>query len=111
MQESIIFAINILLLNHGCDQLTFLRVLLLILYLVLAIMAGNWKMNPATEDDAVELGSALTTLLGDETCAIDADNEMCVEVVVFPPFPFISKVKDCVEDGTLPNKKRMSDLE
>ena len=62
-------------------------------------MAGNWKMNPATEDDAVKLGSALTELLGDETCAIDAENDMCVEVVVFPPFPFISKVKDCVEDG------------
>ena len=56
-------------------------------------------MNPATEGDAVALGSALTELLGDETCAIDAENDMCVEVVVFPPFPFISKVKDCVEDG------------
>eukprot|EP00529_Nitzschia_sp_RCC80_P029736 CAMPEP_0113493758 /NCGR_PEP_ID=MMETSP0014_2-20120614/28758_1 /TAXON_ID=2857 /ORGANISM="Nitzschia sp." /LENGTH=311 /DNA_ID=CAMNT_0000387633 /DNA_START=111 /DNA_END=1046 /DNA_ORIENTATION=- /assembly_acc=CAM_ASM_000159 len=63
------------------------------------IMAGNWKMNPATEDDATALGSALTELLGDETCAIDAENEMCVEVVVFPPFPFISKVKDRVEDA------------
>jgi triosephosphate isomerase len=62
-------------------------------------MAGNWKMNPPTEDDAIALGSALTKLLGEETCAVDAENEMCVEVVVFPPFPFISKVKDCVEEA------------
>lgn len=63
------------------------------------IMAGNWKMNPATESEAIALGSSLTSLLGDETCAIDAENEMCVEVVVFPPFPFISKVKDSVEEA------------
>ena len=57
------------------------------------IMAGNWKMNPATEDDAVALGSGLTKLLGDETCPIDEENPLCTEVVVFPPHPFISKVR------------------
>lgn len=63
------------------------------------IMAGNWKMNPATEEDAVALGSGLCELLGDETCPIDDENPLCTEVVVFPPHPFISKVKTEVEDA------------
>ena len=62
------------------------------------IMAGNWKMNPSTEEEAIDLGSKLTKLLGEETCAMDEDNDFCTEVVVFPPHPFISKVKDVVED-------------
>jgi Triosephosphate isomerase len=62
------------------------------------IMAGNWKMNPATEEDALALSGALTKLLGEETCAIDDSDELCTEVVVFPPHPFISKVKDAVEE-------------
>ncbi|KAG7370156.1 triosephosphate isomerase [Nitzschia inconspicua] len=63
------------------------------------IMAGNWKMNPATEEDALALSSALTKLLGEETCAIDDSDEMCTEVVIFPPHPFISKVRDAVEEA------------
>jgi len=63
------------------------------------IMAGNWKMNPATEDDAVALGSGLTKLLGDETCPLDEENPLCTEVVVFPPHPFISRVRSEVEDA------------
>lgn len=61
------------------------------------IMAGNWKMNPATEADALNLANGFTALLGEmeETCAMD-DFEGCTEVVLFPPFPFISKVKDIV---------------
>lgn len=66
------------------------------------IMAGNWKMNPATEADALNLANGFSALLsaGDETCAIsDSDDEdMCTEVVIFPPFPFISKVYDIVSD-------------
>mmetsp|Transcript_22949 Transcript_22949/g.54265 ORF Transcript_22949/g.54265 Transcript_22949/m.54265 type:complete len:298 (-) Transcript_22949:274-1167(-) len=63
------------------------------------IMAGNWKMNPATEEEAVALGSGLTKLLGEETCPIDEENPLCTEVVVFPPHPFISKVRENVEDA------------
>jgi len=63
------------------------------------IMAGNWKMNPLTEDEAAELATGLTALLGDETCPIDEDFEMCTEVVIFPPHPFISKVRDTVEEA------------
>jgi triosephosphate isomerase len=62
-------------------------------------MAGNWKMNPATEQEALDLARALTSLLGDETCAIDDSDDMCTEVVVFPPHPFISKVKDIAEEA------------
>lgn len=62
------------------------------------IMAGNWKMNPSTEEKALELASSLTTLLGEETCPMDGDNEFCTEVVLFPPHPFLRQVKDTVED-------------
>jgi hypothetical protein len=63
------------------------------------IMAGNWKMNPSTEDEALALAGDLTKLLGEETCAIDDSDEMCTEVVIFPPHPFISKVKETVDDA------------
>lgn len=63
------------------------------------IMAGNWKMNPATEQEALALSESLTKLLGEETCAIDDSDEMCTEVVIFPPHPFIAKVRDAVEEA------------
>lgn len=56
-------------------------------------------MNPATEEEAITLGSGLTKLLGEETCPMDEDNEFCTEVVIFPPHPFISRVKDVVDDA------------
>jgi triosephosphate isomerase len=61
------------------------------------IMAGNWKMNPTTEADALNLSNGFVALLNEleDTCAID-EKEGCTEVVLFPPFPFISKVKDIV---------------
>lgn len=62
------------------------------------IMAGNWKMNPLTEQEAIDLAEKLTTLLGDETCPISDDEDMCTEVVLFPPHPFIRRVKDTVEE-------------
>ena len=62
------------------------------------IMAGNWKMNPSTEEEANELAAGLTKLLGEETCPMDEENEFCTEVVLFPPHPFLRQVKDVVED-------------
>lgn len=62
------------------------------------IMAGNWKMNPATEEEAIDLASNLTKLLGEEVCDLDEDSDSCTEVVIFPPHPFLSKVKDVVEE-------------
>mmetsp|Transcript_10 Transcript_10/g.17 ORF Transcript_10/g.17 Transcript_10/m.17 type:complete len:299 (+) Transcript_10:128-1024(+) len=61
------------------------------------IMAGNWKMNPTTEADALNLANGFTNLVNEmkDACATD-DVEGCTEVVIFPPFPFISKVKDIV---------------
>jgi len=61
------------------------------------IMAGNWKMNPTTEADALNLANGFCAMLNEmaDTCAMD-DVEGCTEVVIFPPFPFISKVKDIV---------------
>ena len=58
------------------------------------------QMNPATEADALNLANGLCALLDEMkgSCAIDSENnpESCTEVVLFPPFPFISKVKDIV---------------
>jgi len=62
-------------------------------------MAGNWKMNPGTEGDALTLAGGLTKLLGEDTCPIDDENPLCTEVVLFPPHPFITKVKDCVDEA------------
>uniref|UniRef100_A0A7S3PY81 Triosephosphate isomerase n=1 Tax=Chaetoceros debilis TaxID=122233 RepID=A0A7S3PY81_9STRA len=62
------------------------------------IMAGNWKMNPETEDEALGLASGLSKKLGEETCPMDDDNEFCTEVVIFPPHPFAARVKAEVED-------------
>lgn len=64
------------------------------------IMAGNWKMNPSTEEEALTLAKAVANCLGEETCAV-GDMDDCTEVVIFPPFPFISKVKDMVSDAGL----------
>lgn len=67
--------------------------LLTLTYVVLS------QMNPTTEADALNLATGFTALLGqmEDTCAVD-DHEGCTEVVIFPPFPFISKVKDIVGD-------------
>lgn len=61
------------------------------------IMAGNWKMNPTTEADALNLANGFCALLNEleDTCAVE-EVEGCTEVVIFPPYPFISKVKDIV---------------
>ena len=54
-------------------------------------------MNPTTEADALNLATGFTALLDEMTdsCAME-EKEGCTEVVLFPPFPFISKVKDIV---------------
>lgn len=61
------------------------------------IMAGNWKMNPSTEADALNLANGFVRLLNEmeDTCAVD-ESEGCTEVVLFPPYPFLSKVKDII---------------
>ena len=55
-------------------------------------------MNPSTEEEALELASGLSKILGEETCPMDEDNEFCTEVVVFPPHPFIARTKAVVEE-------------
>ena len=68
------------------------------------IMAGNWKLNPSTEAEALALATDVAERLGEETCAIDGEDvteDTCTEVVIFPPFPFISKVRDAVVDAGL----------
>jgi len=57
------------------------------------IIAGNWKLNPSSIQEADGLAKGVASLLGDETCASSSAAD-CTEVVVFPPFPFISSVVD-----------------
>ena len=58
-----------------------------------ALIAGNWKLNPSSIQEADGLAKGVASLLGDETCASSSAAD-CTEVVVFPPFPFISSVVD-----------------
>ena len=46
----------------------------------LPIIAGNWKLNPATLSDAANLCQGLASKVAEVRC----------EVVVFPPFPYLS---------------------
>ncbi|KAK7250308.1 triosephosphate isomerase [Aureococcus anophagefferens] len=62
------------------------------------IIAGNWKLNPPTVEDANALAKAVAELMGDETCAVDGDGDMCTEVVVFPPYPFLGSVVEDLAD-------------
>ena len=48
----------------------------------LPIIAGNWKLNPATLSDVTNLCQGLASQV--------ADAGRGVEVVVFPPFPYLS---------------------
>ena len=54
-------------------------------------------MNPSTEADALNLANGFVRLLNEmeDTCAVD-ESEGCTEVVLFPPYPFLSKVKDII---------------
>lgn len=47
------------------------------------IVAGNWKLNPSTRDEALEL------LRGVAAWRAARDDDDDVEVVVFPPLPFL----------------------
>lgn len=62
------------------------------------IMAGNWKLNPATMDEAIKLASDVAEKLGDETCSVSEGKESCTEVVFFPPFPFIHDVEKIMSE-------------
>ena len=53
------------------------------------IMAGNWKMNPCTVDEAVALAKTVAD------ASLDADE---VDVLLCVPFPFIESVKRTVEE-------------
>jgi len=61
------------------------------------IMAGNWKLNPSSVQEADGLAKGMAALLDSSTCAV-SDGPMCTEVVVFPPFPFIASVVDDLEN-------------
>lgn len=54
----------------------------------LPVIAGNWKLNPATLSDATNLCQGLASKVADAGR---------VEVVVFPPFPYLSSAISMLE--------------
>lgn len=51
-------------------------------------ITGNWKLNPKTKDEAIELASAIASQISPDS----------PEVALFVPFPFIECVQKAVED-------------
>ncbi|KAH8045206.1 triosephosphate isomerase [Aureococcus anophagefferens] len=64
----------------------------------LVLASAVAKLNPPTVEDANALAKAVAELMGDETCAVDGDGDMCTEVVVFPPYPFLGSVVEDLAD-------------
>ena len=52
------------------------------------LLAGNWKMNPLSAAEAVELARGVTPAARQQAAVVD--------VAVFPPFPWLRPVWDCV---------------
>lgn len=55
------------------------------------LIAGNWKLNPATLTTATELATGV---------ANSAKEAEGVEVAIFPPFPFLNTCKDIVKESS-----------
>jgi triosephosphate isomerase len=55
-------------------------------------IAGNWKMNPGTGDEAVALAEAVKVGVGQATD---------VHVAVCPPFPFLSRIDDALTNSPI----------
>jgi len=58
------------------------------------IIAGNWKMNPRTLKEAIELARGVDEALKD----------LPIEKVIFPPFVFLTEVLRVVGNITLAPK-------
>ena len=54
-----------------------------------AFITGNWKLNPQTKSEAVDLAKGIASAI--------TDDSPC-DVGLFVPFPFIETVKDIVGD-------------
>lgn len=55
-------------------------------------ITGNWKMNPTTKQEAVELASGIAS-------AVNSDSPG--DVAIFVPYPFIEAVQSVVGDRLL----------
>uniref|UniRef100_A0A7S3NDN0 Triosephosphate isomerase n=2 Tax=Aureoumbra lagunensis TaxID=44058 RepID=A0A7S3NDN0_9STRA len=56
-----------------------------------SIIGGNWKMNPASLTEAVDLANAL----------VSASSDLRGEAIVFPPAPFLTAVGDIIKDSPI----------
>ena len=65
------------------------RVSLTELYERKAFITGNWKLNPQSKEEAIELATGVAA-------AVTPDSPC--DVGIFVPFPFIEAVQKCVGD-------------
>ena len=52
-------------------------------------ITGNWKMNPRTKQEAIELATGVADAVTEESPG---------DVAIFVPYPFIECVQKCVGD-------------
>jgi Triosephosphate isomerase len=52
-------------------------------------ITGNWKLNPSTKDEAIELANSVAKAVSSTSPA---------DVAVFVPFPFLESVQNAVGD-------------
>lgn len=57
-----------------------------------AFITGNWKLNPQTKDEAIELAKGIAGAVNDESPC---------DVALFVPFPYIESVQKTVGDKVI----------
>ncbi|CAJ1954398.1 unnamed protein product [Cylindrotheca closterium] len=57
-----------------------------------AFITGNWKLNPQTKDEAIELATGIASAV--------TDDSPC-DVALFVPFPYIESVQETVGDKVI----------
>lgn len=57
-----------------------------------AFITGNWKLNPQTKDEAIELATGIAAAVTDDSPS---------DVALFVPFPFIESVQAAVGDKVI----------
>jgi hypothetical protein len=55
-------------------------------------ITGNWKLNPSTKQEAVDLATGIANAVGPSSPG---------DVALFVPFPFLETVQKCVGDKLL----------
>lgn len=65
-------------------------------------IAGNWKLNPSSKQDAIELATGIAAAAGETT--------QC-DVALFVPFPYLPSVQKAVDGKLIVGAQVSSNLE